>query len=81
MTQIATPQPRPAVAAGPRALPLRDRRRGRRPRPLGFAGIDGGEVYALGDGRIAGVVSDLPDRKVRPERRRLAAHHEVHATS
>ena len=34
-------------------------------------------VYAIGDGPIAAVVSDLPDKKVRPERRRLAAHHEV----
>ena len=47
------------------------------PHPLGFAGIDGAEVYTLPDGPIAAVVSDLPDRKVRPERRRLAAHHEV----
>jgi Gas vesicle synthesis protein GvpL/GvpF len=45
--------------------------------PLGLTGVDGGEVYALGDGRIAAIVSDLPDKKVRPERRRLAAHHEV----
>ena len=41
--------------------------------PLGFAGVDGSEVYALGDDRIAAIVSDLPDKKVRPERRRLAA--------
>ncbi len=45
--------------------------------PLGFTGVDGGEVYALGDDRVAAIVSDLPDKKVRPERRRLAAHHEV----
>jgi hypothetical protein len=45
--------------------------------PLGITGIDGGEVYALGDERITAIVSDLPDKKVRPERRRLAAHHEV----
>jgi Gas vesicle synthesis protein GvpL/GvpF len=44
---------------------------------LGFEGVDGGEVYSLGDGRVSAVVSDLPDRKVRPERRKLAAHHEV----
>ena len=47
------------------------------PDPMDFGGIDGGQVYALGDGRIAAVVSDLPDRKIRPERRKLAAHHEV----
>ncbi len=45
--------------------------------PIGISGIDGAEVYALCDGQIAAVVSDLPDRKVRPERRKLAAHHEV----
>jgi hypothetical protein len=44
---------------------------------LGFEGVDGSEVYAMGDGRVSAVVSDLPDRKVRPERRKLAAHHEV----
>ena len=47
------------------------------PEPMEFGGIDGAQVYALRDGRIAAVVSDLPDRKVRPERRKLAAHHEV----
>jgi hypothetical protein len=45
--------------------------------PLGFDGVDGAEVYSMGDGRVSAVVSDLPDRKVRPERRKLAAHHEV----
>lgn len=44
---------------------------------FGPFGIDGRQVYALGDGRLAAVVSDLPNEKIRPERRRLAAHHEV----
>jgi hypothetical protein len=44
---------------------------------LGLEGVDAAEVYSLGDGRFSAVVSDLPDRKVRPERRKLAAHHEV----
>jgi hypothetical protein len=44
---------------------------------LGLEGVDGAEVYSMGDGRLSAVVSDLPDRKVRPERRKLAAHHEV----
>lgn len=44
---------------------------------LGPVGIDGGMVYALSDGQIAAVVSDLPNERLRPERRRLAAHHEV----
>ena len=42
-----------------------------------FHGMDDADVYAIGDDRIAAIVSDLPDKKVRPERRRLAAHHEV----
>ncbi|HEX8199337.1 MAG TPA: GvpL/GvpF family gas vesicle protein [Isosphaeraceae bacterium] len=42
-----------------------------------FSGLEGARVYALGDGRVAAVVSDLPNQKLRPERRRLAAHHEV----
>lgn len=44
---------------------------------LGKTGMDGAEIYAIGDNQVAAVVSDLPDKKVRPERRRLAAHHEV----
>ncbi|HKI18761.1 MAG TPA: GvpL/GvpF family gas vesicle protein [Isosphaeraceae bacterium] len=44
---------------------------------FGCAGMEGADVYALGDDQIAAVVSDLPDRRIRPERRRLAAHHEV----
>ena len=42
-----------------------------------FHGMDDALVYAIGDDSIAAVVSDLPDKKVRPERRRLAAHHDV----
>ena len=45
--------------------------------PLGFEGVDGAEVYAVGDGQVSAIVSDLPDRKVRPERRKIAAHHDV----
>lgn len=44
---------------------------------FGPVGIDGGMVYALSDGQIAAVVSDLPNERIRPERRRLAAHHDV----
>lgn len=43
----------------------------------GAIGIDGGLVYSTGDGQIAAVVSDVVNEKMRPERRRLAAHHEV----
>lgn len=46
-------------------------------REYGSFGIDGGRVYAISEGKVAAVVSDLPNEKIRPERRRLAAHHEV----
>ncbi len=39
--------------------------------------MDGCRVYALSNGRLAAVVSDVPNGRIRPERRRLAAHHEV----
>ncbi len=42
-----------------------------------WTGIDGAAVRALSDGRIAAVTSDAPSAKLRPERRRLAAHHDV----
>ncbi len=43
---------------------------------LGPIGLDGGAVYAITNGRVSAVVSDVPD-KIRPERRQLAAHQEV----
>jgi hypothetical protein len=43
----------------------------------GFSGIDEGAVYGVSDGRVAAAVSDVPNRKVRPERRHLAAHEQV----
>lgn len=45
--------------------------------PLGLTGMDDREVYAIGHDGIVAVVSDLADKKIRPERRRLAAHHNV----
>lgn len=42
-----------------------------------FLGMDGRPVHALGDGRVAAVVSEMASQKLRPERRRLAAHHDV----
>jgi hypothetical protein len=44
---------------------------------LPCAGIDGGVVRLLHSGGLAAVVSELPNRKLRPERRRVAAHHAV----
>jgi hypothetical protein len=43
----------------------------------GGFGIDGHDVYSVSAGGIAAVISDLPGGSVRPERARLAAHHEV----
>jgi len=44
----------------------------------GPIGIDGGEVYPIPDGQLAAIVSDVPNARLRPERRHLAAHHAVH---
>ncbi|MDR3637650.1 MAG: GvpL/GvpF family gas vesicle protein [Isosphaeraceae bacterium] len=46
-------------------------------KPYGFLGLEGCPVYALSDGQLTAVVSNLPGQKLRPERRRLAAHHDV----
>ncbi len=43
----------------------------------GFAGIDGAAVYTISNGRVAAVVSDVPNEKIRPERRHLAAQQAV----
>jgi len=45
---------------------------------MGRIGIADSEVYTLVDGDLAAVVSDVPDQRLRPERRHLAAHHAVH---
>jgi hypothetical protein len=44
------------------------------------AGLYGGRVYCVPEGRIAAVVSDVPASKFRAERRHLAAHHQVQRT-
>ena len=44
----------------------------------GLIGIEGGEVYSIPDGQLAAIVSDVPNARLRPERRHLAAHHAVH---
>jgi len=43
----------------------------------GNIGIDGRKVYVIPNGSVSAVVSDIPDKKLRPERRNLAAHQEV----
>ncbi len=44
----------------------------------GPIGIDEGEVYSIPAGQLAAIVSDVPNARLRPERRHLAAHHAVH---
>jgi hypothetical protein len=44
---------------------------------FGPLGIDGSTVYAISDGPISAVVSNVPDKKTRPQRRNLAAHQQV----
>lgn len=61
-----------AVVGCPEGLPAA--RQGQR---YGCIGIDGGEVYSISKGRLAAVVSDVLNRKIRPERRHLAAHQGV----
>jgi hypothetical protein len=46
-------------------------------RTFDFGGLHGQAVYAISNGRLAAIVSDVPDEKVRPERRHLAAQQEV----
>ena len=40
-------------------------------------GIGGNDVYTIRHGDFSAVVSDVPGKKLRPERRNLAAHQEV----
>jgi hypothetical protein len=47
------------------------------PCEFGPIGIDGSAVYTLPEGAVAAVVSDVPNKKIRPERRKVAAHHQV----
>ena len=43
----------------------------------GSIGIDEGVVYPICDDQVAAVVSDVVNRRIRPERRHLAAHQKV----
>ena len=46
-------------------------------RTYGFSGIDGAPVYTISNGQVAAVVSDVPNARIRPERRHLAAQQAV----
>jgi len=64
-----------AVASPSAALAVEGRAQ---PGPAhGPAGIGGGAVYSIRYGRLAAVVSDVPNGKLRPERRNLATHYAV----
>jgi hypothetical protein len=50
------------------------------PNAFGSAGIDGGTVYTIAHDGVSAVVSDIPNVRIRADRRRLAAHQKVLAT-
>jgi len=54
-----------AIAAGPDV------------RTQGAVGLFDGKVFAIADGHVAALVSEVPDEKIRPERRNLAHHQGV----
>ena len=43
----------------------------------GKIGINGAAVYVISQGSIAAVVSDISEKRIRPERKNLAAHNNV----
>ena len=43
----------------------------------GATGIDGSEVWLMSVGRLVAVVSDIAQNEIRPNRSRLAAHHDI----
>jgi hypothetical protein len=43
----------------------------------GPIGIDDSAVYIISDGTVSAVVSDVPNKKLRPQRKNLAAHQNV----
>ena len=47
------------------------------PPVYGNIGINGAPVYVITQGALAAVVSDITERRIRPERRNLAAHNLV----
>lgn len=43
----------------------------------GDIGINGAAVYTISQGPVAAVVSDITEKRIRPERKNLVAHHAV----
>ncbi len=52
-------------------------RLGKEKRRYGSLGIGAAEVYTIAVGEVAAVVSDMKQKKVRPERRNLVSHQQV----
>jgi hypothetical protein len=50
---------------------------GAKDRTYSVTGVDGGAVYSISQGNLAAVVSDVPFKRIRPERRHFAAHYSV----
>ncbi len=44
---------------------------------FGTIGMDGSTVYSIVEGKTAAVVSNVPNKKIRPQRKNIAAHHAV----
>lgn len=44
---------------------------------LEVSGIDDGKVYTVSDGRLSAVVSDVANKRIRPQRRNIASHNAV----
>lgn len=77
MTSLAREGAAVDAAAGRYLYAIIDVENGADGHALALSGLDEAGVYTVAAGPVAAVVSDLPARKVRPERRKLAAHHEV----
>ena len=43
----------------------------------GPIGLDGAVVHTISQGSISAVVSDMPDKRIRPERKNLASHNSI----
>lgn len=46
-------------------------------RSFGPVGLDGGDVYTIANGKLAAIVSDTDLKRIRPDRRHLAAHQAI----
>jgi len=75
MTMLSTPGPRATTAQGRYLYAIIDAEE--TDRLDGITGLDGAPVHPIVEGGSAVVVSEATARKIRPERRKLAAHSDV----